>query len=182
MTFKDTPHQYGALQRHSAPKRLRVILMNPALGSGAISRGRVELAAAILGYQSAEICNLFSLPSRSTSELSHLAQDWEGWDASRPALSGILAGDDRLLLAWGVGEPSGNARKHMRAQVRWVVQTALNNGRSDCWMVGGAPRHPSRWHRYVSDKYGRTSGGSLEQRLRQTISCHPLAGMQSPLA
>jgi hypothetical protein len=42
-------------------------------------------------------------------------------------------------------------------------------------MLGGEPRHPSRWHQYVSDKYGRTSGGTFEERIKQVLVAVPLA-------
>lgn len=60
------------------------------------------------------------------------------------------------------------------SQVEWFARQARAAGLSEMWTVGGRARHPSRWHQYVSDKYGRTSGGSFADRLRQVLVRAPL--------
>lgn len=50
----------------------------------------------------------------------------------------------------------------------------MDQGITAFWMVGGEPRHPSRWHQFVSDKHGRTTGGTFEERLVQVLVEVPL--------
>jgi hypothetical protein len=56
---------------------------------------------------------------------------------------------------------------------------AIRAGISNIWMVGGEPRHPSRWHQFVSDKYSRTTGGSFEERLDQVLESVPMSALRT---
>lgn len=80
-----------------------------------------------------------------------------------------LEGATGMLAGWGVAGLSGQARRLMQAQVAWLAERSAALGIDTFWTVGGEARHPSRWHQYVSDKYGRTSGGTFEERLKQVL-------------
>lgn len=102
----------------------------------------------------------------------------EGWDVARRELVGALVGADALLAAWGVTGLTGDTGRWMRGQVEWLIERALESGLSQLWMVGGEPRHPSRWHQYVSDKHGRTAGGTFEERIAQVLVGVPLPSLR----
>ena len=113
------------------------------------------------------IANLCLAPTPSVIEINDLA--WCAWDASRVQLNAALQGATGLLAGWGVAGMRGDARRFKQAQVEWLIGTAESCGIRTLWTVGGEPRHPSRWHQYVSDKYGRTAGGTFDERLRQVL-------------
>lgn len=135
-------------------------------------------AARILGYDEVVMTNLCSVATPSIVEVNRLSRD--AWASARVDLEVAVRGGAGLLAAWGVGRLSGTARRCLRAQVEWVVEVARNGGLGSFWMVGGEPRHPSRWHQYVSDKYGRTGGGSFEERLAQVLVEVPTRDLESP--
>lgn len=153
---------------------LGAILLNPPKGSGSITRARLDLAVKALGLGHVRVANIFSLASKDAGSLAAIAKSWDDWIAAREPIRNLLRESGELLFAWGVGEPSGEARAHMRKQVSWVQREALANGHSTYWLFGGAPRHPSRWHRYVSDKHQRTSGGDTIDRYRESMAVHSL--------
>lgn len=128
----------------------------------------VHAASRVLGFKTVKTVNLCSLPSRSVVDLVTTVTDSD-WVQARPALESALCESDGLLLAWGVSGWAGNPRSGLACQIDWFLTTAQAFGHRSCWMVGGQPRHPSRWHQYVSDKHGRTPGGSTENRLRYVL-------------
>jgi len=153
---------------------LVAILLNPPLlTTGNRSRNAVGRASQLLGYKSVEVVNLYTEPTSSIAELG-LSETLEGWLWARPKLRTALQSADGLLGAWGVAGLSGSAQRGRDRQVAWLRAEASRVGLSSIWMVGGEPRHPSRWHQYVSDKYGRTTGGTFEERLRQVVVSVPL--------
>lgn len=95
------------------------------------------------------------------------------WTAARSDLEAAVAGAGAILAAWGVAGLRGEARRLMSAQVEWLMERAEETGIDIFWTVGGEPRHPSRWHQYVSDKYGRTTGGTFEERIAQVLVAVP---------
>jgi hypothetical protein len=111
--------------------------------------------------------NLCAVPTPSVIELNALGRD--GWDRARVDLEAALTGASAVLAAWGVTGLTGDARRQLRTQVEWLTECAQEVGIDAFWMVGGEPRHPSRWHQYVSDKYGRTTGGTFEERIVQVL-------------
>lgn len=143
--------------------------MNPPQGSGAITTSRVRTAAEALGADNIELTNLFPLASKSFADLSHMAQNPEAWESAKQGIVRVLESSDFVLLGWGVKEIAGPAAVLSRHQKRWVLERAHASRTDRPWVVGGEPRHPSRWHQFVSDKYGRTTGGSFEERLRQVL-------------
>ena len=127
----------------------------------------MKRAADVLGYEEVVITNLCSVATPSIIGVNGLGH--EAWTSARADLEVAVASGTGLLAAWGVGGLSGDARRRMCAQVEWLVDHATKGGLHSFWMVGGEPRHPSRWHQYVSDKYERTRGGSFEERLAQVL-------------
>lgn len=136
------------------------------------SRNAVRLAARVLGYDEVVIANLCAVATPSVVQLNCLGS--EAWESSRVDLELAVRGGAGLLAAWGIGGLSGHARSSLRTQVNWLVERAESGGLRNISMVGGEPRHPSRWHQYVSDKHGRTRGGTFEERLAQVIVDVPI--------
>lgn len=152
---------------------LVAILLNPpASSSGTRTTSAVCRAARVLGYQRFEIANLISVPTRSLTDLNALgSKAW--WLDARTSLSMAIARADGLLGGWGVGGMSGAMRKDRAEQTSWLLRTAAEAGHEYIWMLGGEPRHPSRWHQFLSDKHGRAAGGTAEQRLAQLLLTVP---------
>ena len=94
---------------------------------------------------------------------------------AREDIAEALARCDEFMAAWGLSGLAGAARQHRSDQVRWLLQTASSFGHELAWTVGGQPRHPSRWHQYVSDMHGRTAGGTVIERLKQVMVRVPLS-------
>lgn len=148
--------------------RLTAVLLNPPTStSGVRSRNAVHRAAVVLGYGSVEIVNLCSLPTRSVIDLDE--QEDQYWAAARPDILQALERSCSMLGAWGIAGLTGATRALRDRQVEWLYATAVDRGLTAIWMVGAKPRHPSRWHQYLSDKYGRTSGGSSAERLKEAL-------------
>lgn len=150
-----------------------VLLNPPETSAGTRSRNAVARAANVLGYDRAILANLCAVATPSVVELN--GQGREGWDVARDDLEAALVGADALLAGWGVAGLTGNAGRWMHAQVEWLFERALRHGISRIWMVGGEPRHPSRWHQYVSDRHERTAGGSFDERIAQVLVAVPIS-------
>lgn len=154
-------------------KELVALLLNPpAVSSGARTRNAVSRAAAVLGFEHVTISNLCAAPTRSVVELVSVGSD--AWDQARLDLECALGRADAVLGGWGVATLTGDARYLLREQVTWLHDRTHVLGIDTIWMVGGEPRHPSRWHQYLSDKHGRTAGGSFDERLGQALLQVPL--------
>lgn len=146
---------------------LAVLLNPPARTAGVRTRNAVRLAGELLGFGSTEIVNLTSAPTPTVLELNELPRD--GWLDARVALAAGLRRAEAVLGGWGTTGLTGAAREARSIQIDWFVGQARKTGIEEMWTVGGRARHPSRWHQYMSDKYGRTSGGSFPDRLRQVL-------------
>jgi hypothetical protein len=151
-----------------------VLLNRPQSSSGARTRNAVAAAAQILGYRSVEVVNLYSEATSSMTELN-LSATIDGWLEAREELADALARATGLLGGWGVAGLSGRTLRDQNKQVEWLRAEAVRAGISNIWMVGGEPRHPSRWHQFVSDKYSRTTGGTFEERIDQVLESVPIA-------
>ena len=102
--------------------------------------------------------------------MSRVGAGSDAWELARPDLSAGLERGDAVLVAWGVSTLTGPARAHHEAQVRWLVEQAQQLECPEAWTVDGQPRHPSRWHQYVSDRHGRTSAApTTADRLREVL-------------
>lgn len=124
-------------------------------------------AASVLGYDEVVVTNLCAVATPSLVQLNGLR--FEAWESARADLEVAVRSGAGLLAGWGVGGLSGDARQWLHSQVEWLIGCAETGGLRSFWTVGGAPRHPSRWHQYVSDKHGRTRGGTFEERLTQVL-------------
>lgn len=152
------------------------ILINPpGRTTGTRSRNAVSCAATVLDYDEVRIANLCAVPTPTVVDLNALSP--EGWEHARPDLADALSNADGLLAGWGVAGVTGQARRHLIDQVDWLYAHAEAVGINSIWMVGGQPRHPSRWHQFVSDKHGRTTGGTMNQRLREVLTAVPLRSL-----
>lgn len=124
----------------------------PSQTSGARTLARVEMARDVLGFEQVKLVNLFALPSYRSGGLSELGATPQGWLGARPEIEQALGVADVVLLAYGVGEPTGPARAHFREQVAWL-NDQITSRDLPTWWVDGAPRHPSRWQRYTWRTY-----------------------------
>ncbi|WP_420851412.1 DUF1643 domain-containing protein [Paenarthrobacter ilicis] len=120
----------------------------PAETSGLRTLARVEQARSILGYDTAEVVNLFSIPTYRTGEISRVGATAPGWDSAKVILERALTKADAVLLAYGCQVPTGPARLLFRAQVDWLVSEISRRGITT-WTVAGRPLHPSRWQRHT---------------------------------
>jgi hypothetical protein len=129
--------------------QLVAVLANPAMfDHGVRTRARVELAADIIGCDTVTIVNLFPVPSRSTLDIAALGEAPSAWLSARPEIREAVAVADAVLLGYGTSSPAGLAGRHHREQVSWT-QALLADLSTQSWMVGGLPRHPSRWQRHT---------------------------------
>jgi hypothetical protein len=153
------------------------LLASPPTTSGARTTAKVQQAATLLGGGRLLVVNLFAFPVADLPALSVCGSGAAGWLAARPKLAAALQEADCLLAAWGLHRLHGPARLLQEQQMSWMEEEARAHGHLSAWCVGGQPRHPSRWHQYVSDRHGRTTGGSSSDRLRQVLGESPLRGL-----
>lgn len=139
----------------------------------------LNLAARIIGCTDLVIVNLFSIPTPSVTEINSVGVEWAAWLAARDGLETGIAGADEILAVWGVGGLTGVVGANRQHQISWLLDQLVRAGHTAVWTVNGEARHPSRWHQYVSDKHGRTSGGDLEDRLRQVLRQVPIDSLGS---
>ncbi len=139
----------------------------------------VQRAAGLLGYQNLRIVNLLNVPTRNSGHVVELGATEEPWLEARHHLSVSLLAAADLLFAWGLLHHLGLARSVAKQQVDWLLDLAVTVGHQSAWAVGHDVRHPSRWHQYTSDRYGRTGGGSADERLRAVLLCRPLSSYRS---
>lgn len=156
---------------------LIAILLNPPLTTGAASLRHVDAARQALICNSVTVVNLFSIPTRSVEDINALGKGEGGWHQARGPILSALRSADVLLGGWGISGLNGDAARMRKCQVAWFAKAAMDEGLDKIWTVGGAPRHPSRWHQYVSDKYQRASGNSLDQRLSSVLASAPLSDL-----
>jgi len=169
----------------NAGRVLLAVLANPTLSTESRSIGRVRLAARILGFEGVRVVNLFALASPSSRDIAVLGQDAAGWESARPSLADGVLDCEGVLMGFGTIPVTGVARHHFGQQLDWFAGQLRESGHQEVWQVGDA-RHPSRWHQYVSDRHGRTSGGSFEERLREvltstSLSVLPWAAVREPV-
>ena len=132
----------------SRPTRATFVLATPPLTSGQRTLARVHLAQTILGIDSAEIVNLFPLPTASVVQISQVGKDANVWIGGRESIHSAIARSTDVVLAFGASEPTGSARQHHRKQVAWLMKV-LTTSELNVWTVGGRPTHPSRWQRHT---------------------------------
>jgi hypothetical protein len=103
----------------------------------------------------------------------------DGWLMARDELSNALERATSVLGRWGIAGLTGDALRDQNQQISWLQLEAVQAGISTIWMVGGEPRHPSRWHQFISDKYSRTTGGSFAERLDQVLESVPISTLRT---
>lgn len=156
-------------------KILVAVLANPSTTGGDRTRKRIALAAEVLGYDGYRITNLFSIASASSREVAALGKGPQGWYTARVDILDGIKEAEGVLLGFGIIATSGDGKHHLRAQLSWLCAELQNAGHAEVWQLGERPRHPSRWHQYVSDLHGRTSGGAFEERLSKALRLVDLA-------
>jgi len=149
--------------------QLGVVLASPPLTDGLRTMRRLEIVTQILGYTSFKIANLFPVATHSVNDITKLGADGGVWLGARDELSVLGSTSTALLMAYGVTEPTGSARSHRRGQIDWLSERLQEEGHFFAWHVGTDPRHPSRWHQYLSDRRGRTDGGTFNERLSRSL-------------
>lgn len=164
---------------HQGGGVVTAVLMSPPLTSGVRTTRMLSVATRLLGFDDFMKVNLFGFPTRDLPDLTSRGSDVDGWLAARPAILSGVSGATGLLAAWGVVEPGGLARQHCRSQLVWLSEVAARSGHTRVWTLGGQPRHPSRWHQYVSDRHQRTGPGTTAQRLEEMLVLAPIKGLCS---
>lgn len=150
-------------------RTLLIVGSNPPVTSGNRTLGRADLARQILGFDRTSIANLFSLPTYRTGGMSLAGLDVSGWREARSHLLAAFAEADAVLLAYGTTKPSGAAAQHYLEQVAWIEEQIVKHG-LEKWLVGGEPRHPSRWQRYT---YRAFPGVPFHEALRASLGLNP---------
>lgn len=149
---------------------LGALLLNPPLTSGTRTLSHLGIAAELLGCDALDIANLFAVATRDVTAINDVGLSSDGWEAARPRLRQVIAESDHLLAGWGVSSLAGRAAIHRQSQVDYVRACARDVGKDCIWTLNGEPRHPSRWHQYVSDRHGRANGESLAERLWMVLT------------
>lgn len=144
------------------------MLLNPPKGVGERTITHLQVVRECLNCDVVQIVNLYPHATKDLAGLGRVAGDTKDWIEQRHVISTALRQADEVLLGWGVSLPTGPARARMIAQISWAIDQLQSLGVVP-WVVGDGPRHPSRWHQYVSDRHGRTSGGSLAERIRDSV-------------
>jgi hypothetical protein len=111
---------------------------------------------------------MFPIATRSVDEISAIGSDMHTWEMAREGIEGLLYKSEVLVAAWGISGLVGDARRNMRLQIEWLTDELQGRDRT-IWSVVESPRHPSRWHQYVSDKYGRAGTGTLTDKLGRVL-------------
>lgn len=150
---------------------LGAVLISPPVGPGLATLRNLEALRLALQCDQVQVANLLAIRTRSVEDITDAGLHESGWLETRPALDAMLNVSTDIVLAWGLGGGfTGPARVHFNAQVSWIYERLENPERSArIWTVGPAPRHPSRWHQYVSDRHERTPPGSFEDRLKHVL-------------
>ena len=153
---------------------LGAILINPPATSGGRTLRHLGAAGRALGHAHVVVANLCAMPTRDVNELERVATDSRMWHSARPDLERVIMQSDVLIAGWGVKSWSGPSAVHFRDQLNFVQAVARDAGKNEIWTLGGEPRHPSRWHQYVSERYGRATGETLAARLSSVLEAVPL--------
>lgn len=149
------------------------LLLNPPLVGGDRTIRHLRVAAELLGCDNVEIANLFAIATRDVTAINDVGRSIDGWKAAQFHLHRLIAASDQLIAGWGISGLTGPVERHRQAQVDFVRACALDIGKDHIWTVNGEPRHPSRWHQYVSDRRGRACGTTLNQRLSMVLTSVP---------
>lgn len=128
---------------------LGAILATPPMTSGDRTLARLELAKRILCADGVVTANLLNIPTRDTNQVSSLGKNPASWNQSRAKIEECVFSSQAILLGFGVTRPSGEAGVHFQSQVAWLRELLVEHG-AVVYLVGGRPRHPSRWQRWTA--------------------------------
>jgi len=128
---------------------LLCVLANPPLTDGHRTLARVDQLRTLLGYDDVLVMNLFPVATRDVVAISREGALQRPWLEVRPLLAEAVQECDGALLAYGVSEPTGDARTHHREQVQWLNDHLAASSKTT-HTIGAAPHHPSRWQRWTS--------------------------------
>jgi Protein of unknown function (DUF1643) len=144
-----------------------------SIAGGAQTIRHLRVVAGLLECDDLEIANLFAIPTRDVTAINRAGRASDGWEAARSRLRQVITEADHLLAGWGVSGLAGQAAVNRRAQLCYVGECARESGKDYIWTLNGEARHPSRWHQYVSDRHGRASGASLNERMAMVLTSIP---------
>ncbi|WP_127544116.1 DUF1643 domain-containing protein [Actinoplanes sp. OR16] len=153
--------------------RLGALLLNPPQGvdhTATISWRNLQVALPIVGCDSMQIANLFTMATRDLLEINKFGVEQQHWLTARPAIKSVVRSCDEILLAWGVGSGFvGRTRQHYQSQVRWALDQIAQAGHEQVWTVLGLPRHPSRWRQFTGPERAIASGANFQDRLETVL-------------
>ena len=157
--------------QHANRSRVGAILLNPSREENGASRTHLVLEDVRIAktWETLEIANLVKTPTRNSKELEQVATSFQLFLDARSRLETVLESSNTLVFAWGVAPLRGLAGKYVRNQVIWVISRALHHGHTHAWLMGGHPRHPSRWRQYVGPQRGLFDGATTVDRLLQGL-------------
>ncbi len=157
--------------QHTNRPRVGAILLNPARQTKRVSTTQLVLedvrVAKVWGRL--EIANLVETPTRNSKELAQVATSPQVFLDARDRLEALLTSSETLVFAWKIAPLSGPAGRHVRGQAAWVISRARHHGHTHAWVMGGRPRHPSRWPQYVGPQRGLFDGSTTVDRLMQGL-------------
>lgn len=153
---------------------LLIVLLNPPPRADTVTERNVAAAAAALAAPSASIVNLCQLTTTDLPTLSHQAIGASDWLAARSTIGAALETHARTLFAYGLGGLTGASRLHFQEQLSWLHGVAVASGHSSAFMLGGQPRHPSRWRQYLGPSRALYGQATFEERLRAALIPTPL--------
>lgn len=156
---------HSSFSSHQGFLLLLAVLANPPLTDGSMTRKRVEALARILGEPTVTIENVFPVATSRSGDISTIGADPQVWLDHRQQLAQHLATSRKVLLGYGIQEPSGPARLHHRAQIAWLCRELLA-ARLTPIEIGDGPRHPSRWNRHT---YRNHPGIAFESAIALSI-------------
>jgi hypothetical protein len=159
-----------------ATRTVLAVLASPPTTSGTRTLNMLKQGMLALGASRLLVANLCVRAAADLPALTN-ATDPSDWAAAQPDLCEGLGKADALLGAWGLFPLSGEARQYRAQQLHWLRLMAEAQGHTRAWALGAEPRHPSRWHQYVSDRHARSSGGPTLTRLAELLVQCPLADL-----
>lgn len=150
--------------------RLVAVLCNPSLrpAEQTTSWRNVEVLTSILECESFELANLIDHPTRSTVDLSDLAQAVSVDDVER-RISNATQLATVVAVGWGARAPAGWRQRDWRNLVTAAARGLSTAGHARVVHVSNVPRHPSRWRQHTSPTHHRYAGSCFEERLAAAL-------------
>ncbi|MFV0432932.1 MAG: DUF1643 domain-containing protein [Leucobacter sp.] len=157
------------------PLSVGALLLNPSLDvHRSTSHAVLRLLATRKDWPNPRVVNLIEIPTRNSKVLAQTQILYEDLYAARPHIESMLASSTQLIFAWGTSFMPGEAGVKQRQQIHWAIECAARYGHSEAWMMGGSPRHPSRWRQYVGPQRAIHEGGTTADRLERALILRPI--------